>query len=107
MGLRLVGRRGGLGDAESGDFDVGISTGTGGDAFQVAGVLADVDPVVPMDGTVHGGVDVPGALPLIGRLYYQALLLVAVLVAIALPRRRGSPEGSPHLETVFDMSRYS
>jgi hypothetical protein len=29
-----------------------------------------------------------GALPLIGRLYYQGILLVAVLVAIALPRRR-------------------
>ena len=28
-----------------------------------------------------------GALPLIGRLYYQGILLVAVLVAIALPRR--------------------
>ena len=31
-----------------------------------------------------------GALPLIGRLHYQALLLVAVLVAIALPRRRAA-----------------
>ena len=28
-----------------------------------------------------------GAIPLIGRLYYQGILLVAVLVAIALPRR--------------------
>ena len=35
-----------------------------------------------------------GAIPLIGRLYYQALLLVAVLVAIALPRRR-EPDYSP------------
>ena len=31
-----------------------------------------------------------GALPLIGHLYYQAILLVAVLVAIALPRRRAA-----------------
>ena len=29
-----------------------------------------------------------GAIPLIGRLYYQGILLVAVLVAIALPRHR-------------------
>ena len=32
-----------------------------------------------------------GAIPLIGRLYYQGILLVAVLVAIALPRRLSAP----------------
>jgi Na+/H+ antiporter NhaC len=31
-----------------------------------------------------------GAFPLIGKLYYQGILLVAVLVAIALPRRRAA-----------------
>ena len=31
-----------------------------------------------------------GAFPLIGRLYYQGILLVAVLVAIALPRRKAA-----------------
>ena len=31
-----------------------------------------------------------GAIPLIGRLYYQGILLVAVLVAIALPRRKAA-----------------
>jgi len=29
-----------------------------------------------------------GAIPLIGHLYYQAILLAAVLVCIALPRRK-------------------